>query len=74
MLLGLGQIRNYLLGVWILNKGNNTVEAVARGLYYKGPHYSSFYSKFFPFLTFFFFFCSGGSSLHPVDLSSLTRD
>ena len=66
MLLGLGQIRNYLLGVWILNKGNNTVEAVARGLYYKGPHYSSFYSKFFPFLTFFFFFFFAVVGLHCI--------
>ena len=60
MLLGLSQIRNCLLGVWILNKGNSTVEGVARGLYYKGPHYSSFSSKFFLFLPFFFFFAVVG--------------
>jgi len=56
MLLGLSQIRNYLLGVWILNKGSSTVEAVARGLYHKGPHYSSFSSKFFLFFSYLFFF------------------
>lgn len=41
MLLGLHQIRNHLLGMWILNKGSSTVE-VARDLYYRDPYYSSF--------------------------------
>ena len=73
MLLGLSQVRNDLLGIWILDKGSSTVEAVARGLYYRGPRYSSFSSSFVLFFP-FFFFGSGGSWLWPVDLSSLTRD